>query len=169
MTVVVIGVGNDSRGDDAAGLEVARCVRQRRRLAVRTCSGDALELLELWQGASAAVVVDGVRSNSPPGTIHRLDASSGPLPETLRGASTHSFGVAGAIELARALWRLPESVIVYGVEGCRFGREPGLSPAVAAAIEPLTRSVLEEAGRLTTAPVRARAGRRRSMTRSTSR
>ena len=54
-----------------------------------------------------------------------------PLPAHFAHTSTHAFGVAEAIELARALRQLPSSLVVYGVEGTTF--EPGmcLSTAVA--------------------------------------
>jgi hydrogenase maturation protease len=65
--------------------------------------------------------------------------------------STHAFGVGEAIELARALGRLPRRVLVYGVEGREFAAGEGLSPAVAAAVEPLVAELLEEVG-CTSAP-----------------
>ena len=67
------------------------------------------------------LIVDAIRSGAPPGTVHRVDASQAPVPERLRSSSsTHAIGVAEAIELARALGRLPAQVVLYGVEGRRF-------------------------------------------------
>ena len=69
------------------------------------------------------------------------------LPIGLSLASTHGFGVADAVELARALRQLPERLIVYAVEGCRF--EPGApqSPEVVAAAQRVAaRVVLEVLG-----------------------
>ena len=60
-----------------------------------------------WAGADEVVVVDAVRSGAPPGTRAPLRRAGEPLPPALRGASTHAFGLAEAIELARALGRLP--------------------------------------------------------------
>jgi hydrogenase maturation protease len=122
---LIIGVGNRWRGDDAAGLEVAARVP-----GAVSAEGEPVALLDLWQGASAVTVVDAVSSGAAPGTIHRLDASDAPLPAALAGPSTHLLGLSEAIELARALGRLPARVTVYGIEGEDFSAGAGLTPAV---------------------------------------
>ncbi len=163
--VVVIGVGNALRRDDGAGLEVARRLRtladaagtavrtelaMPADLAVLEYEGEPLGLLELWEGARAAVLVDAIRSGAAPGTIHRVDVSREPVPALLRGSSsTHAVGVGEAIELARALGRLPARVIVYGVEGACFEAGGGLSTEVAGAVDPLVETVLREARSMT--------------------
>ena len=56
--MVVVGVGNSLRGDDAAGLEVVRALRERltrgraRVARPREHEGETLGLLELWEGAA---------------------------------------------------------------------------------------------------------------------
>jgi len=81
--------------------------------------------------------------------VHRLDLSTEPVPGALRtSSSTHAVGLVEAIELARALARLPPRVLVYGVEGVRFETGAVLSRDVDAAIEPLTDAVRAEAAAL---------------------
>ncbi|MFI5005621.1 MAG: hydrogenase maturation protease [Solirubrobacterales bacterium] len=147
--VVVIGVGNALRGDDAAGLHVARRLRADPRSAgieVRELEGEALALLDIWEGADAAVIVDAVSSGAPPGTIHRMEAEAEPLPSTLRGStSTHALGLREAIELARALHRLPAHVVIYGVEGRDFEAGTELSTEVEAVLGELAGVVLDGA------------------------
>ena len=135
----LIGVGNRWRGDDAAGLVVAARVRARRPrgIAVIEDRGEPLELIEACEGAQAAWLVDAVCSGAPPGTLHRFDAGERALPAGLFRVSTHRFGLADALELARALGRLPPRVVVYGIEGSRFAPGRPMSPAVAAAAERL--------------------------------
>lgn len=157
--VVVIGVGNALRRDDGAGVEVARRVRARAEdagvpgdaaIAVLEYEGEPLGLLELWEGARAVVLVDAIRSGAAPGGIHRVDASREPILGLLRGSSsTHAVGVGEAIELARALGRLPARVIVYGVEGACFDAGGRLSAEVGRAVDPLVETVLREARSLT--------------------
>lgn len=155
--MVVIGIGNAMRGDDAAGVQVARRMqastgqsgRCGARIEVRALEGETLALLDAWEGAEAVVLIDAVRSGRAAGTIQRVDASSGPLPESLRGSSsTHAVGVGDAIELARALGRLPRRVVLFGVEGHCFDTGARLSPAVATAAAQLPATVLSEARRL---------------------
>ncbi|MGA2319169.1 MAG: hydrogenase maturation protease [Solirubrobacteraceae bacterium] len=148
-SVVVIGVGNALRYDDAAGLHIARGLRMRvkdARIAVREHEGEALALLEIWEGAEATVLADAISSGAPAGTIHRLDASRTPLPTSLRSSSsTHAVSLGDAIELARAMGRLPARVVVFGIEGSRFDAGSGLSREVVAVLGRLSEAVLAEA------------------------
>jgi len=151
-SVVVIGLGNALRHDDAAGLEIARRLRAGRQnagIAVYEHEGETLALLDIWQSARAAVLVDTIRSGAPPGTIQRFDATSAPIPAQLQSScSTHAFGLAEAIELARALHRLPERVVLIGIEGRRFDAGLGLSEEVRAMVGRLLEDVSSEARQL---------------------
>jgi hydrogenase maturation protease len=142
-TRIVVGVGNEMRQDDAAGLEVARRVRKARidGVEVKESEGEPTALLDSWVGASEAIVVDAVSSGAEPGEIRRLEAADEPLPEKLFRGSTHALGVGDAIELARALDRLPDRLLVCGIEGERFEAGVGLSPKVEDAVELLARAL----------------------------
>lgn len=130
--ILIIGIGNDYRSDDAAGLIVARVLqaKKNRHMTITEHSGEGTTLLEAWRGWERVILVDAVCSGAPPGTIHRFDASAGALPARLFSASSHAFGVAQGIELARALGQLPRQVLLYGIEGQHFAAGVGLSPAV---------------------------------------
>jgi len=150
--VLVIGVGNALRHDDAAGLEVARLVRARvdaAAIAVLEHEGEPLGLIEHWSTAAATILVDATRSGAAAGSVTRIDAVVGPLPAELGGSpSTHAVGLAQAIELARELGRLPPRAIVYGVEGTRFDAGSGLSADVRAAVGELGEAIAIEAKQL---------------------
>jgi hydrogenase maturation protease len=142
----VIGIGNPLRGDDAAGLLVARRVRELAgaEVDVRELEGEPSRLIDAWQGAATAVVADAARSGAVPGTVMRFDATEGPLPPFVSATSTHALGLGDAIELARALGRLPSRLIVYAIEGARFGAGDALTPGVAAAVETTAEAALGE-------------------------
>jgi hydrogenase maturation protease len=149
-SVLIVGIGNELRGDDAAGLEVARGLADGdlpSGVLVQALEGEALGLLELWDGVDAVILVDTVRADagSGAGTVHRVDAGAGPVPERLSRTSSHTISVSEAIELARSLGRLPPEVIVFGIEGSRF--EAGSSPqdAVRRASDALVEAVRREA------------------------
>jgi hydrogenase maturation protease len=142
---MVIGVGNAWRGDDAAGLAVAR--RLRGTLDALEHEGDGAGLVEAWRDRYDVVVVDAATSSgASPGTVSRFDAHDGPLPARVLRSSTHAFGVADAVELARALGRLPPRLAVYAIEGADFTAGTGLSPPVAAAVDRLAAAIAAGAG-----------------------
>jgi hydrogenase maturation protease len=142
---VVIGLGNPDCGDDGVGPLVARAVSDRiAGLRVIERRGDALALMEDWAGAEAVVLIDAAAAVSEPGRIHRIDLAQEELPRDLSLSSTHAFGVADAIALARTLGRLPPQVIVYAVEGENFAPGDPMSPAVAAAAENVAARILSE-------------------------
>ena len=133
---VVIGVGNSWRGDDGAGIELARRLADAapEGLRVSAREGDLAALIEEWGDALDVVVVDAACSGAPPGSIRCFDAALGPLPATTLRSSTHTFGVAQAIELARVLGRLPARLRIYAIEGASFELGAGLSPEVESAV-----------------------------------
>ncbi len=108
-------------------------------------NGEGTALVALWEGARTVILIDAVQSGAAPGSIHRLDARSQPFPAGFRGCSTHAFGVAEAIELARALDRLPPRLVVYGIEGRSFAAGAAPSGAVEAAAWAVVERVLDDA------------------------
>jgi hydrogenase maturation protease len=145
---LVIGLGNEYRRDDGVGLVVVRRLKGAAPAHVRVLeeSGEGAALIELWQDADTVILIDAVHSGAKPGTLHRFDAHVQPIAKEFFRFSTHAFGVAEGVELARALDRLPPWLIVYGVEGKRFEAGVGLSPEVEAAVEEVVERVLGELG-----------------------
>lgn len=141
--ITVVGIGSPDRGDDAWGPLVAERVAAattgdpRVRVVVHE---DPTHLVQEWDGTGTAVVLDAVLADGPTGglVVAELGADSPPLPPgALEGVGlggTHAFGVAGAIELARALGRLPRRVVVVGVRAGTVGYGAGMSPAVLDAV-----------------------------------
>ena len=87
------------------------------------------------------VVVDAVVGGGAPGAVMRLDAralAAGPTP-----LSSHGIGVAEAIELARTLYGegavARVEIVGVAIDRPAAGARIGLSPAVAAAVEPAAR------------------------------
>ncbi len=150
--VLVVGLGSPDRGDDAVGLHVARAVAALADQRVEVVEhGDPTDLVELWGDRDRVVVVDAVRSGegAVPGTLRILETGAGLAPLT-EGAweqtglgGTHAFGLATAVELARALHRLPAHLRVVGVEAAGFEHGAPLSSAVAAAVPGAVAAVLE--------------------------
>jgi hydrogenase maturation protease len=133
--VVVIGVGNEMRRDDGAGIAVVERARPLLPpdVEVRTLGGEATALLDAWAGADLAVVVDAVRwAHSPATGVTRIDVTSAPdaVSGFEAGTSSHGLGVAAALALGRALERLPPRLILLLIALAEEGHGEGLSPTV---------------------------------------
>jgi hydrogenase maturation protease len=122
------------RGDDAAGLEVARRLRAAGVDAIEH-EGDCSALVDRLAGRDDVVIVDAASTGGGPGHVHRLDADA--LGEARLRSSSHAFGVPEAVALARELGRLPRKLTIYAIEGERFDLGAPLSPAAAAAVAAL--------------------------------
>lgn len=133
---LVIGVGNAYRGDDGAGIAVARKLAAQRLPGVRVMemNGEGTSLVDAWKDVPSVLLVDAVSSGAVPGTIHRFEVQAGPLPTELKHHSSHFFGVAEAVEVARALGRIPPRLVIYGIEGKNFSLGRDLSPEVEGAV-----------------------------------
>ncbi len=141
----MLGVGSP-QGADRLGWDVVEVLQGEGALGDRTPAGvevRALDrpgaaLLEYLGGREAVVVVDAVALGEPRGTLVRLEGSA--IEAAPARVSSHGFGVADALSLARALRMEPRRLIVLGLE-------PGDDPATSFApeeVERLARAVLAE-------------------------
>jgi len=94
------------------------------------------------------VVLDAAVSGSPPGTIHRIKASDGPIPKDLARCSSHGMGLAEAVELAKTLGRLPQRLIIYAVEAAGFQAGAELSTEVALSAQKVVEMLAQEIAHL---------------------
>lgn len=145
---LVLGIGNPDRGDDAVGPEVVRRLRGAlpKDVVVAIAAGEFAGILTRLERAEVAYLVDACTSGAAAGSVLRFDVAAEPLPSDAFAMTTHGFGLAEAIELARALGQLPPHCIVFAVEGASF--EPGapLTPAVAEAVEEVAARLSIELG-----------------------
>lgn len=142
----IIGLGNEVRGDDAVGLLAARRLRNAvgDRAEVIEAEMAGVEILEFMAGARVVMLIDAACSGQPPGTIHRLDASTGPIGQRFFPRSSHALGAIEALELARAIGTLPATVIVYGIEAGHMEAGQPLSPQVAEALDEVVERIVQE-------------------------
>lgn len=128
---VVIGVGNPFRSDDGVGPAVVDLLRERLTGArFVTCDGESTTLIDAWTDAERAIVVDAVRAGGGEvGRIHRFSAEHPAATRT--GVTTpHAADLGDAVALARALDRMPGSLLIFGVQVANVHFGLGLSPAV---------------------------------------
>ena len=150
-SILIIGIGTEGRGDDEAGLRVARILRSMNlpsEVSIVEMSGDGAALMERWKDSPWVILVDSVKTDVPPGTIFRIDAHHQIMPADVCATTSHAFGLAQALAIGLALDELPPSIIVYGIQGERFeiGSEPSVE--VTRAIRECVDSVRAEVHRI---------------------
>ncbi len=138
MRLIVIGIGQTMRGDDAAGVEAVRHWQQsypataaRRGVNVEFSELPGLGLLDLVEGFDAALLVDAVQTSRSPGTIYRMS------PDDLASfgsdaKSAHGWGVAETLALDRQLNPSHHGprIRLVGIEAAQLDLGRSLSPAV---------------------------------------
>ena len=142
VTVVVIGIGNDLRRDDGIGPAVAAAVATRRLPGVRVlaCAAEPAAILDAWDGAEVAVLVDAaVDDDLVPGRVRRWAAADLAVSNRL---SSHDLDLRQTYELGVALGRVPQSAVVITVDVADTGHGSGLTPAVAVALPEAVEMVL---------------------------
>ena len=145
-TVLVIGIGARHRGDDEIGLLAVQSLADNEDLqGVRFAShsDDPARIISEWEGEDSVIVIDAVRTGSEPGTLHHIDVSSTEIAPRSR-QSSHGNALADAIELSRALGRLPERLIVLGIEPSTTGLGDELSEVYRDALPVLVETALKE-------------------------
>jgi hydrogenase maturation protease len=142
----VVGVGAMDRGDDAIGVLVADRVRELQAAGVTVVPvASSVELLDVFDQYDVVVVVDAIRSGAEAGTVTVTVVDEAPLPARSGGGGTHGFGVAEAVELARALGRLPARLVLVGVELADATLGTPVTEEVQGAVDQAARAVLRAA------------------------
>jgi hydrogenase maturation protease len=153
VKILVLGIGQSLRGDDAAGLDAVRLWQETHpqtaeRVRVEVSELPGLGLLDLLTGADAAILVDAVKTEAEAGTVIRVG------PEELASftpdaQSAHGWGVAETLQLGRSLYPslAQVRVMLFGIVGKDFGMGAALSPqvrdALANAVEQIEAEVQE--------------------------
>jgi hydrogenase maturation protease len=137
----ILGLGSPF-GDDRAGWAVAQILagwHWQSRVAIECLDRPGVGLLERFGKSDCVIVIDAVRSGALPGSVLRIEPAG--IAAGAAECSSHAFGVAGAVALARALDALPARLAVFGIEAARLdGAE--FSPEVEAAIPLLAAEVV---------------------------
>lgn len=140
--LAIIALGQELRGDDAAGLEAVRRwaaaypqTAEHPQVAVHLAGLPGLGLLELLAGCKAAILVDAVASGSQPGKLHVLQEEH--LASFAPGSgSAHGWAVAETLALGRQLYPdFPEGIALLGIEIASLEPGAGLSSEVNQSLE----------------------------------
>ena len=132
---LVVGLGNPILGDDGVGW----------RIAVERAALGGLALMERLIGYDRVLIADAVHTRSAPvGAVRQTLLEELEDPSAGHTTSGHDTSLVTALGTGRAIGAvLPERVVVVTVEvPARFEFSESLSPAVAEAVAPATRMIL---------------------------
>jgi len=158
VKIAVVGVGQDMRGDDAAGLEATRAWQERHPdeagaadIQVSFVLVPALELARALEGIGAAVLVDATSGAGEPGTVRAVGLSE-LEGSTAAWRSVHGWGLPEELRLGKLLGQLPPDLVVrlVGIEAGEMGLGTSLSPAVRAALPCASDRIQSEIERIRT-------------------
>jgi hydrogenase maturation protease len=148
MRLLIAGIGNIFRGDDAFGCEVARVLAERRLpegIRVKDFGIHGFDLAcALVEGYDGAILLDAVSRGSPPGTLYLIEPD---LDGQLAAIDHHSLTPEHVFRLAALLGDRPTWIRVLGCEPESLGTEEdgamGLSDTVRTAVDEAVRMTEE--------------------------
>jgi hydrogenase maturation protease len=150
VSILVLGLGNLVMSDDGIGVRVIQRLSARFRFpdGVTLLDGGTLglDLLPHLEGVERLLVVDAVDMGTAPGTLARLSGDDVPIGLETK-VSPHQMGLKDLLAVAMLQGFAPLDMVLWGVQSETIEMGMDLSPAVAAALEPLTENVLIELDR----------------------
>lgn len=147
-SLLILGLGNLLCTDDGVGVVAVQAIAGTRVMpeGVRAMDGGTLglSLLPYLEDAEAAILVDAIEIDAPPGTLVRLEGEE-VGPAVAARLSVHQVGVSDLIEAARWRGRIPPKLVLLGVVPETTELGVVLSPRVQAALPALLTAVCDEA------------------------
>lgn len=117
---MIVGIGNILCRDEGVGVRVIEELKKHRlpdHIEVHDGGTGGLDILEFLEGSDKAIIVDAVRGGMEPGEIcHvRLDEVD-PKDGKMKMLSLHELDLIRAIEIGKRAYKVPENIIVIGIE-----------------------------------------------------
>jgi len=140
---LAVGIGSP-HGDDQIGWVVMRelALAQSGDVAVKIACQPA-ELLDWLQDIDQLIICDACRAGSATGEIHRWQWPTDSI-ATCKHAGSHDLSLPFVLSLADRLGKLPQQVIVWGIELGDASPGAQLSSVVRSAIPKLVQLVIED-------------------------
>ncbi len=136
--ILVLGFGNPTRGDDAAGWEVARRLGKREIPGVETRVSQQLnvELIEEWGAYEKVLLIDA----DPQGERVRIEKVD---PKAGASASTHHLSPESLLQLSKILYETSPPLFLCRVPAREFAFTESFSPATRLALDEAVEATLE--------------------------
>lgn len=153
LKIAVVGFGNILMADDGVGVHVIYALQDpsiARRLppTVEFIDGgtNALDVIMSLDDVDKLVIVDAVKTGGSPGEIHRFDNFTAVSLQNTRieNLSLHDVNLIDALKIAGKINRLPEKIILMGIEPKEIKLSMELSEEVKNKMHGIIKIVLSE-------------------------
>ncbi len=147
---LVLGLGNLLLRDEGVGVHAVQCLTEKFEFAddVQVLDGGTLglDLLPYLEEADRVLIVDAVETGNAPGTLSRFSAEEVPTFLGIK-VSPHQMGLADLLAASRLRGKLPQELVLVGIEPEIINTGLELSPSVASQMDALLDRVLAELSR----------------------
>ncbi len=140
--IVVIGAGNLLMGDDGIGIHAVEALMHEElpsNVKVFDCATRAFDVLECVDGCDKAVIVDAYKKDGIPGSIYRFTFKPDEMLDDSLNLSMHDINFIDALKAGKSIYKLPDEIVVIGIEPqmleCGLGLSPELNNAFPRIIE----------------------------------
>ena len=135
MKTVVLGIGNPFLADDSVGIKVAEAIEGVVDTKILTTTD--FNIIDSVLGYDRAIIVDGIRTDSAPGTIIELGMDR--IFNSYKFSGTHNLSLGTSLKIGYDLFgdEMPKDIRIIGIEvedTESFGK--GCTSKVVAAIAP---------------------------------
>lgn len=146
--ILVLGLGNTLLGDEAVGVRVAEALAAdpaAAELGLRCLDGGTmgLTLLVEMEDADALIVIDAAALNAPPGTVEVFEGADMDHFLRTRSRNAHDIGLDDLMDALRLREAVPERRMLVGIQPADMSVGEAMTGAVAEAVKPAARTVLE--------------------------
>ncbi|MGB3479554.1 MAG: hydrogenase maturation protease [bacterium] len=117
--ILIYGVGNPFRCDDAVGIKIAEELKKRIKkpnITIKSGSIDGLSMLDEIIGFDKVILVDSINTKSGiPGDIYKIELN--PITSNTSLAASHTIDFITALRMGKKFgYNMPERIYVYAIE-----------------------------------------------------
>ena len=147
--MLILGLGNNLRGDDGAGPAIVAALSSMDlppHVEITDGGTPGLETVLMLQGYERVIIVDAADMGLQPGQWRRFTPDTAELKSSenkLQG-TLHAAGLAEALILAGALDVLPPTLIIYGIQPKSLDWSQDLTEPLKAALPDLINAIVDE-------------------------
>ena len=150
-SLLILGLGNLICSDDGVGVAAVDLLQRRYELGpgVRALDGGThgMALLGEFEGVDDVILVDAVASDSPPGTLRRVEGDT-VMAAMRQRESAHQVGIVDLLDALSFTDAMPRRLVLLGIVPKSDELGLGLSPEVERTLDELVETVAAEAERM---------------------